>query len=143
MSTGLEWLIDASGCQSAPLCNVGSLRALCDEIIAALSLHVVGRPVWHQFPGVLGGDGSSGAGPGGVTGMYLLSESHLTIHTFPELGAATLNLYCCRPKEHWNWEAALAEHLGATHVSVQSIVRGPTRTAPLDKRRMVTQEADR
>lgn len=123
MSTGLEWLIDAEGCRVAPLCNIDLLRAVCDEIVSKLSLHVVGSPVWHQFPAAAGGDG-----PGGVTGMYLLSESHLTIHTFPEFRAATLNLYCCRPTRHWNWEAVLAECLGATHVSVQSIVRGPSRS---------------
>jgi S-adenosylmethionine decarboxylase len=100
------------------------LRALCDEIVATLELRVVGSPVWHQFPEL-----PPGQGQGGVTGMYLLSESHLTIHTFPEFQAATLNLYCCRPIRHWNWEAALAECLGATHVSVRSIVRGPSRPA--------------
>src|SRR5882724_8162759 len=124
MSTGLEWLIDAEGCRSGPLCNMVLLRALCDKIIAELELRVVGSPVWHQFPHPAGG-----LGLGGATGMYLLSESHLTIHTFPEFQAATLNLYCCRPTRHWNWEAALAERLGATHVSVRSIVRGPSRQA--------------
>ena len=126
MSTGLEWLIDAEGCRSEPLCNIVILRALCDEIVAKLSLRVVGSPVWHQFPDPPGGDGL-----GGVTGMYLLSESHLTIHTFPEFQAATLNLYCCRPTRHWNWQAALTERLGATQVSVRSFVRGPSRLSPV------------
>lgn len=122
MSTGLEWLIDAEGCRSATLCNVVLLRALCDEIIAKLSLHVVGSPVWHQFPAAAGC-----AGPGGVTGLYLLSESHLTIHTFPEFQEATLNLYCCRPARRWDCESLLAERLGATHVLVRHIVRGASR----------------
>ena len=50
MSTGLEWLIDAEGCDSGRLCNITVLRALCDEIISTLALRVVGSPVWHQFP---------------------------------------------------------------------------------------------
>jgi S-adenosylmethionine decarboxylase len=122
MSTGLEWLIDAEGCDSSRLCNIEILRALCDEIVLTLALRVVGRPVWHQFP-----DSAGGKGLGGVTGMYLLSESHLTCHTFPEFHAATFNLYCCRPTRHGNWEATLAERLGATHVSVRSFVRGLVR----------------
>ena len=37
--------------------------------------------------------------------MYvLLSESHLSGHTFPETGFAAINLYCCRPREAWHGE---------------------------------------
>lgn len=124
MSAGLEWLIDASGCSSARLSSVAALRALCDEIVAALGLRVVGQPVWHAFPP------KAGIGPGGVTGMYLLCESHLTCHTFPEYGSATFNLYCCRPVPHWDWEKHLAERLGATQVSARSFVRAPYREPP-------------
>jgi S-adenosylmethionine decarboxylase len=119
MASGLEWLIDATGCDQAGLSNLTTLRALCDEIIAELSLSVVGHPVWHQFPNL-----PPGTGPGGVTGLYLLSESHLTCHTFPELGLATFNLYCCRPHAHWAWQERLTERLGATQVSVRCLPRG-------------------
>jgi S-adenosylmethionine/arginine decarboxylase-like enzyme len=33
--------------------------------------------------------------PGGVTGVVLLAESHLAVHTWPELGAVTLDAYVC------------------------------------------------
>ena len=32
---------------------------------------------------------------GGVTGVVLLAESHLALHTWPELGAVTLDVYVC------------------------------------------------
>jgi len=32
-----------------------------------------------------------------VTGLLLLTESHLACDTFPERGFASFNLYCCRP----------------------------------------------
>ncbi len=69
--------------------------------------------LWQKFPE-----------PGGVTGLMLLSESHLTVHTFPEYGTATFNLYCCRPKPEWPWAARLAEAIGAAHVDVRSCQRG-------------------
>ena len=31
----------------------------------------------------------------GVTGVVLLAESHLAIHTWPELGGVTLDVYVC------------------------------------------------
>ena len=33
--------------------------------------------------------------PGGITGMVLLAESHVAIHTWPELQAVTLDIYVC------------------------------------------------
>ena len=118
MTTGMEWLIDAGGCDAARLGDVEAVRAVCEEIIADLELRVIGEPHWHQFPP-----------PGGVTGMYLLTESHLTCHTFPELGVATFNLYCCRPRAPWPWESQLSERLGAGRVEVRCVARGAAGTA--------------
>lgn len=116
---GEEWLIDAFGCAADRLRDGPLLRSLADEIVSALRLTLVGAPVWHQFPA-----------PGGWTGMYLLSESHLTCHTFPETGVATWNLYCCRARPRWEWEAAFERRLGARHVRVHRFPRGaPTAAA--------------
>jgi S-adenosylmethionine/arginine decarboxylase-like enzyme len=67
-------------------------------------------------------------GAGGVTALYLLAESHLTIHTFPETGAATLNAYCCRPRAAAPWRALFGELLGAREVTATEHARGPSRT---------------
>jgi S-adenosylmethionine decarboxylase len=113
--TGTEWLVDVEGCPAVALCDLPRLRSLCARIINELSLNVVGQPLWHQFPE-----------PGGVTGIYLLSESHLTCHTFPEYGTATFNLFCCRPRPDWNWHEQLAEAIGAERVHVRRMERGVT-----------------
>jgi S-adenosylmethionine decarboxylase len=113
MSDGVEWLIDAEGCVPDRLRDESALRAVAASLIETLGLHVLGAPLWHQFPW-----------PGGWTGMYLLGESHLTCHTFPEHGRASWNLYCCRPRPAWNWERELTERLGAGRVSVRCVPRG-------------------
>ena len=95
------------------LTDLGCLRALCDVVLDDLNLNVVGEPRFHQF-----------GGPGGVTAMYLLAESHLTCHTYPEAGFATFNLYCCRHRDRWPWEAHIREHLGASKVLIRAIHRG-------------------
>ncbi len=110
---GTEWLIDAVGCRSDLLADIGVLRALGDEIVATHCLHVLGDAHWHQFPP-----------PGGVTAVWLLTESHLALHTYPENGVATFNLYCCRPRGRWDWERRLREVLGAAEVRVREVVRG-------------------
>jgi S-adenosylmethionine decarboxylase len=112
MRQGNEWIVDALGCSAQLLRDRQRLEDLCERIIADLGLSVVGTPLWHRFPP-----------PGGITGMYLLHESHLTCHTFPECGGATFNLYCCWPRPAWRWEECLAGMLGAQEVYVRSVPR--------------------
>ena len=112
MKIGTEWLIDASGCDAAALANLDRLRAVFDRVIHDLDLHVLGEIAWHQFDH-----------PHGVSGLALLSESHLTCHTYPEFRFATFNLYCCRNSAAWTWETRLKEMLGATEVNVRVVER--------------------
>jgi S-adenosylmethionine decarboxylase len=113
LTHGTEWMVDAHGCSASALRSMATLDALFNRIIEELRLRPVAPPVWHQFPG-----------EGGITGVVLLSESHLSCHTFPESGFAALNLYCCRPRRAWTWDQALTELLGAQHVQVRSEPRG-------------------
>jgi S-adenosylmethionine decarboxylase len=121
MNVGTEWLVDAEGCSAELLRNVETVQSLCDEVIADLGLRVVGEPMWHQFPQ-----------PGGVTGLYLLTESHLACHTFPETGLATFNLYCCRPRPPFAWEERLRALLNASRVTVRTAARGAEAAADHD-----------
>ena len=109
---GTELIIDAAGCDPSLLRSRVHLERLFIDIVRELDLHPL-ADAWHVF-----------GGPGfGVTGMLLLSESHLTIHTFPETGTAALNLYCCRRRPEWPWQARLAAALGATGVRVREATR--------------------
>ena len=113
MTTGTEWIVDAHGCTADALRSVSILEALFGRIIDELQLRAVTPPVWYRFPG-----------EGGITGFALLSESHLSVHTFPESGFAAINLYCCRQRPAWPWETGLADALGAQHVRVRCEKRG-------------------
>ena len=88
-------MIDAQGCDPARLADVDTLQALFARIIAKLDLRPVAEAQWHAFP-------SLGVHPGGITGLCLLAESHLAVHTFPEHGSLCLNLFCCRPRPEWD-----------------------------------------
>jgi S-adenosylmethionine decarboxylase proenzyme len=59
-------------------------RKVLNNIIEHLDLHIVGE-TGHQFE------------PYGYTIAYALSESHLTIHTYPEYSSAYLDIFCCNP----------------------------------------------
>ena len=113
MIVGTEWLIEAFECDAGKLRSVETLRTVFTLIIEDLSLKTVGEPHWHKF-----------AGEGGVTGLVMLTESHLACHTYPEHSTATFNLYCCKTRPEWNWEEKLSEMLKAETVNIQKIERG-------------------
>jgi S-adenosylmethionine decarboxylase len=117
-------MVDALDCEESALRDLERLQQICERVIADLGLNVVGTPQAHQFPG-----------PGGVTALYMLSESHLACHTYPEHRMATFNLYCCRQRPAWPWSLELATWLGAGEVMVRQFARGREATGgqhPID-----------
>jgi S-adenosylmethionine decarboxylase proenzyme len=88
---GLQLTADLHGCAAgALLADRTALRALALDAVRASGLTPVGE-LFHDF-GERAGPGADG---NGVTGVVLLAESHLALHTWPELGAVTLDLYVC------------------------------------------------
>ena len=110
--SGCEWLIEAHGCDAAVLADPVALESLFNRLIGALDLHPVGDTAWHQFPCT-----------GGITGLCLLSESHLACHTFPEFGSLCLNVFCCRERPDWDFEECLRVLFAATKVTVRRVER--------------------
>jgi S-adenosylmethionine decarboxylase len=113
---GVEWIVEAYGCPPSGLRDLGVLRGLFVALIDDLGLHTVGDILWHQFPHT-----------GGTTGLALLSESHLTCHTFPEHGSICLNLFSCRPRPQRDFETCLRKYLrdflGAERINVREVTR--------------------
>jgi len=105
---GIEWLIEAFECSDKATRELPALESLFTTIVSNMALRPVGNPLWHRFP--------SG---GGVTGIWLLQESHLTVHTFPEYRSACVNIFCCRPRQPLDWLKTFEGILGATEVRVR------------------------
>ena len=117
--TGVEWVVEAFGADAERLASVGALAAMVDAMVGALGLTPVGDARWHRFPA----PGGAASGAGGVTGLVLLAESHLAVHTFPEHGSLCLNLFCCAPRPEWDFAAGLAAAVGAERVRVRRVTR--------------------
>lgn len=113
VSVGTQWVIDAAGCEPEKLQSIDTIRQVCDRVIEGLNLNVIGEPACHRF-----------SAPHGVTVLYLLSESHLACHTYPEHGLATFNFVCCRDEAEWPWRLELGQRLGATEIAIRTMQRG-------------------
>ena len=116
---GLHLTADLRQCApgTAALTDPDALRRICLHAVADSGLHAVGE-LFHRFPA-----------PGGVTGVVLLAESHLAVHTWPELGAVTLDVYVCNLHADHSLQAAavmarLEAAFPAAQVQRQRLVRG-------------------
>jgi S-adenosylmethionine decarboxylase proenzyme len=81
---GIHLLGEWYGCDAdmPEMTHAAALRELCVRLAGMSGMTVVGDS-FHQFA------------PAGVTGTVLLAESHLAIHTWPEHGFVTIDVFVC------------------------------------------------
>lgn len=81
---GLHLLAEWYGCAAtlAVMRSADDLQAVCEQLTRQVGLSVVGA-YFHQFV------------PQGATGTLVLAESHIAIHTWPESGMVTLDIFVC------------------------------------------------
>ena len=66
----------------------------------------------------------------GVTGVVLLAESHMSIHTWPESGFAALDIFMCGGSKPQRALQVIQEALQAGECAVQTVLRGQTLALP-------------
>jgi len=118
---GIHLTADLFGCRDpANLMRDGAaLSALCEQLARDADLTVVGRQ-FHAF---------APQGDAGVTGVLLLAESHLAVHTWPELCAVTLDVFVCNFAGDNSYKArqlvdALVQRFEPERVQHQQLSRG-------------------
>lgn len=99
------------GCEFHKLNDVNSIEKIFVD--AALKAGAEIREVaFHQFA------------PQGVSGVVIISESHLTIHTFPEHGYASIDVYTCGDLDPNIAADYIAEQLEAKSRETLELPRG-------------------
>jgi S-adenosylmethionine decarboxylase len=124
---GLHLTADLRGCAAASpaMTQPDALRRMCLAAVLGAGLQPVGE-LFHRFCAA-----PDACAPGGVTGVVLLAESHLAVHTWPELGAVTLDVYVCNfgadnsARAHRLLEQLLQD-FAPTHVERAMLQRGNT-----------------
>ena len=104
---GQHTLLEYHGCDPERLRRVAGVEA------ARKANGTLVRAVFHSFS------------PWGVSGVVVISESHLTIHTWPEHGFAAVDVFsCCHKLRHAEVRRFLKEALGAKRVESRTLLRG-------------------
>jgi S-adenosylmethionine decarboxylase len=62
--------------------------------------------------------------PSGVSGVAVLAESHISIHTWPEVGYAALDVFMCGSADPDACVPVLREAFAAERVGVSELLRG-------------------
>jgi len=90
---GLHLTADLRDCpvDRAAMTDTAALRIACLAAVRGAGLEPVGE-LFHRFAPAPGAPTDA---PVGITGVVLLAESHLAVHTWPEMAAVTLDVYVC------------------------------------------------
>lgn len=109
---GRHILAEMYGCSEEILNNVHEIEKIM--VKSALEAGAEVREVaFHKFS------------PQGVSGVVVISESHLTIHTWPELGYAAVDVFTCGDRIN-PWDACnyLADSFNAKNMTATEVKRG-------------------
>lgn len=111
LPAGSHLLADLSGIHASRLSDCDELEALLRSAAAAAGARVL-HSHFHGF-----GEGQ------GVTGVVLLAESHISIHTWPEDGFAAVDIFMCGASQPQTALAVIRDALAPQRCNLNTIRR--------------------
>ncbi len=113
-------VVDFYGCSEQRLDDLEGLKRVLYEAAHAIGATTIGDH-FHQFS------------PHGVTGVVVIAESHISVHTWVEEGYAAVDLFMCNSKltaERVEFAVNLiGSFLQASHSTINAIQRGAAQCA--------------
>ena len=109
---GQHLIAEFHGVEAELLCDAEKIAALLQEAAIAAGAHVL-QTMFHGF-GLRRG----------VTGVVMLAESHISIHTWPEYGYAAADIFMCGSADPQLAYAALQRALMPKRSTVSVLARG-------------------
>ena len=113
-TNGRHLLVEYWDCDSDVLDDPSVIESLMREAAIAAGATIVGT-VFHQFS------------PCGVSGVVVVQESHLSVHTWPEAGYAAVDFYTCGDCVPETAHRLLREGFGSRRFELVVVERGLAR----------------
>ncbi|NIS59417.1 MAG: S-adenosylmethionine decarboxylase proenzyme [Proteobacteria bacterium] len=111
-SLGRHLLTEFYGCDRETLNDSDKIKNVMEEAAIRSGASIV-QSVFHLF------------NPHGISGVVVIAESHLAIHTWPEYGYSAVDIFTCGEEvDPWRAYHYLKEKLGAGSTSTVEMLRG-------------------
>jgi S-adenosylmethionine decarboxylase len=109
--TGVHYLININNIENELIHDNQKLMKICDKCLEYSGVTIL-KKMSHEFE------------PQGLTMLYLLTESHFSIHTWPEKNQLRIDLYSCSdPLKCEKGTEYLRNEFKNADVQVEKIVR--------------------
>ena len=118
---GRHIILEMWGCQN--LDSVETAESALRDMVRALAVKLLDLKVYPFSPV-------------GVTGMAIVAESHLVIHTWPEYGYAAVDVFTCgAPRDPQDAIGVLRHYFQPERIGVMEINRGQVELPEYDMAR--------
>ena len=114
---GPHLMVEASGCKYEKLTDIKLLTNLLDSMPDQMDMTKVMPPYVFQYKGEVPDDW-------GLSGIVIIAESHLAIHTFPDKGFITVDIFSCKDFDVRKAVSKIVEVFEPTTWDEQLIMRG-------------------
>ena len=118
---GRHLLVEYYGCQNSILDDVEQVERLLNRAATEAGATIV-QSVFHRFA------------PQGVSGVVVVEESHMSVHTWPERGYAAVDFYTCGDCVPERAHRVLLEGLSSKRAEVMYVERGLRATRSMQVR---------
>jgi S-adenosylmethionine decarboxylase len=114
---GLHLTLDGYGCSYERLTNLDAIYEFLDTCPDLIHMTKIMPPYVFKYHGKVPDDW-------GVSGFVLIAESHISIHTFPERGYLSLDVFSCKDFEYQQAVDYAGELFGIARHEINVLDRG-------------------
>jgi len=114
---GPHLMLDCYGCPKDKLADMDLIFNTLDTFPAKIGMHKIMPPYVFKYSGKVPEDW-------GISGVVLIAESHISIHTFPDKEHAFIDIFSCKDFDTDFARSQLVDIFTATHHEVVLLNRG-------------------
>ncbi|MFH1390913.1 MAG: adenosylmethionine decarboxylase [Candidatus Diapherotrites archaeon] len=90
---GTHLMLECFDCDKELLSDKRKITSFLGELPSKIGMRILKEPIVVDY------EGNDSWDKGGITGFVLITESHISIHTFPSEGFFTADVYSCKQFE--------------------------------------------
>ncbi|HEX8981986.1 MAG TPA: adenosylmethionine decarboxylase [Ktedonobacterales bacterium] len=130
---GPHLIIDGSRCNTKKLADRILVEQVLSEYPTAIGMTKIGGPYMFEYQ-------APDPAYSGVSGLVVIAESHIAIHTFPELDYFTMDIFSCKNFDHEKAISYIKEAFDVEEMDRMLVQRGLSFKGPHHGRNGATDE---